>query len=261
MSAPIDLRPYLEELERFSDGQLTVAEQEEFEEKLAQNADLQRAYEAYQQLTADLRWVSGHETLRLRLLSLDRQLNARQAALVRIGQVPQQQRSRSRLLLAAGIGLLLIGSLATYLLLRPTPATTWDRYYVPDPGLTDSTTLFVRRPLLAEAMHQYRHQQYPAALRVLRRISPDRLGQDTLLYFNGIFLLRQDQPEAARPYLQRVSEQPTSGLAGKALYHLGMASWKAGNATEARQILTQVANNTRNPYQTIARDFLRSGKL
>lgn len=257
MPSSIDLRPYLDDLERFSDGQMTVAEQEAFEERLVHDADLQLAYQAYQQLTADLRWVAGHETLRLRLLNLDKTLDEREAALVRIKQDTRRRQTRW----GGGIvvtGLVLVAAVLAYLLLRPAPTTTWARYYVPDPGLTDSARLFVRRPLLAEAMHQYRHQQYPAALRVLRRISTDRLGQDTLLYFNGIFLLRQGQAAQARPYLQRVSEQSESDLAGKALYHLSMATWQAGQPTEARKLLTQVAADSLNPYQEVAQQTLRA---
>ncbi|UOR04669.1 hypothetical protein MUN82_17180 [Hymenobacter aerilatus] len=255
MPSSIDLRLYLDDLERFSDGQMTVAEQEAFEERLTYDADLQRAYQAYQQLTADLRWVAGHETLRLRLLNLDKTLDEREAALVRIKQ-DTHRRTRWGGIVAAG--LVLAAAAVAYLLLRPAPTTTWARYYVPDPGLTDSTRLFARRPLLAEAMYQYRHQQYPAALRVLRRISTEHLGQDTLLYFNGIFLLRQGQAAQARPYLQRVSEQSESNLAGKALYHLGMATWQADQPIEARKLLTQVAADSLNPYQEVAQQILRA---
>jgi len=257
MPTSIDLRPYLDDLERFSDGQMTEAEQATFEERLTHDPSLQQAYQAYQQLTADLRWVAGHETLRLRLLNLDKTLDEREAALVRIKQDTRRRRTRWGGGIAVAALVVLAAALA-YLLLRPAPTTTWARYYVPDPGLTDSARLFVRRPLLAEAMYQYRHQQYPAALRVLRRISTERLGQDTLLYFSGIFLLRQGQAAQARPYLQRVSEQSGSDLAGKALYHLSMATWRAGQPTEAQKLLTQVAADSLNPYQEAAQQTLRA---
>jgi len=257
MPSSIDLRPYLDDLERFSDGQMTEAEQAAFEERLAHDPNLQQAYQAYQQLTADLRWVAGHETLRLRLLNLDKTLDEREVALTRIKQDTRRRQTRWGGGIVVAVLVVLAAALA-YLLLRPTPTTTWARYYVPDPGLTDSARLFVRRPLLAEAMYQYRHQQYPAALRVLRRISTERLGQDTLLYFNGIFLLRQGQAAQARPYLQRVSEQATSELAGKALYHLGMATWRAGQPTEAKKLLGQVAADSLNPYQEAAQQTLRA---
>ncbi|WP_460502784.1 anti-sigma factor, partial [Hymenobacter agri] len=65
----MDLRPYFDELERFADGQMSLAEQEAFELRLEQDEDLAEAHAAYEQLTADLRWAAGHDTLRLRLQS------------------------------------------------------------------------------------------------------------------------------------------------------------------------------------------------
>ena len=267
MLPPADLRTYLEDLERFSDGQMTLPEQEAFEERLEHDGGLQHAYEVYQQLTADLRWVAGHETLRLRLQSLDKRLDERQAALDRMRR--DTRRKRTFWGTAALIAFLVVSALVLgYLLWRsapsppPTlPADAWSRYYAPDPGFTEMSPLATRRPLLAEAMRQYRDQQYAAALRTLRRVAPDRIGQDTLLYYNGVFLLRAGQADAARPYLQRVSEQPGSRLAGKALYNLGMAAWKARQPTEAQRILLQVAADSLNPYQQAARRVLAANAL
>ena len=266
MLPPADLRTYLEDLERFSDGQMTLPEQEAFEERLEHDEGLQHAYEVYQQLTADLRWVAGHETLRLRLQSLDKRLDERQAALNRMRDDTRRKRTfwgTAALITSLVVSALVLG----YLLWRSTPATAtlptdaWTRYYAPDPGFTEMSPLATRRPVLAEAMHQYHDQQYAAALRTLRRVAPDRIGQDTLLYYNGVFLLRAGQADAARPYLQRVSEQPGSRLAGKALYNLGMAAWKTKQPTEAQRILLQVAADSLNPYQQAARHVLAANVL
>jgi len=260
-----DLRTYLEDLERFSDGQMTVPEQEAFEERLEHDESLQHAYEVYQQLTADLRWVAGHETLRLRLQSLDKRLNERQVALTRMRSDTRRKQTvwgSTALIAFLVVSAVMLG----YLLWRPsdtapTPSDAWSRYYTPDPGLTEMSPLASRRPLLVEAMQQYHDQQYGAALRVLRRVTPDRIGQDTLLYYNGVFLLLAGQADEARPYLQRVSDQPGSRLAGKALYNLGMAAWKADQPMEAQRILIRVAADSLNPYQQAARRVLTANIL
>ena len=265
MSSSADLRPYLDELERFADGEMLPAEQADFEARLEVDDTLHRAYETYQQLTADLRWVAGHETLRLRLQALDKRLDEREAALLRMRRDTRRKQVRWGTV-ALISGLVLSALVLAYLLLRPTapaaaPATAdlWARYYAPEPGIPPTAAILARRPLLAEAMREYRAAQYPAALRALRRASPDRIGQDTLLYFNGVFLLRQHQPDAARPYLQRVSEQPGSRLAERALYHLGMAAWQAEQPAEARRVLTRVATDSLNPYYQDARRTLADG--
>lgn len=256
-----DLRPYLEELERFSDGQMTSVEQKAFERRLETDAQLYQAYQAYEQLTADLRWVAGHETLHQRLIALDRRLDQRQEALTRIKRRQRKTQGRWGLVaVAAGIVLTLL-----WLILRPAAPTfeaSWLRYYVPDAGLPDDVVN--ERPLLAEAMQQYRDGHYAPALHALRRVTPTNLGQDTLLYYNGIFLLSQQQPDqirAAQPFLRRVAMQSGSGLAGRARYHLGMAYWRNQQITAARNTLRSVANDPRNPYQDAARQLLRSSAL
>jgi TolA-binding protein len=252
MLPPVDLRPYLDELERFADGQMTPPEQEAFELRLEQEPALQQAYEQYEQITSDLRWVAGHETLRHRLQGLDMRLDQRQEALVRMRRRQRRQQRRWGLLAVVG----LLGLLALWFVLRtpaPNPQRDFAKYYQPDPGLPESASLSSHRPLLAEAMQQYRTGHYPAALHALRRMPTDNVGQDTVLYYNGVILLRQNQAEAARPFLKRVSQMPASSLASKARYHLGMAYWMANQASEARAALREVASDSINPYRKPAR--------
>ncbi|WP_426489748.1 hypothetical protein [Hymenobacter sp. 102] len=259
-----DLRPYLDELERFADGQMGAAEQEAFETRLEQDADLYQAYQLYEQLSADLRWVAGHETLCQRLLALDRRLDQRQEALARIKR--RQRRLQRQWAIVGGVAL--VALLAVWwFLMRPassSPEIAWTRYYVPDAGLADEVIQESQRPLLAEAMRQYRDGHYTPALYTLRRVPTSTLGQDTLTYYSGIFLLSQDEPEqvrAAQPFLRRVAMQSGSRLAGRARYHLGMAYWRNQQITAARNTLRSVANDPRNPYQEAARQLLRSDAL
>lgn len=264
MTSSFDLRPYLEEMERFADGQLSAAEQEVFEERMLQDPELLQAHQAYEQLTADLRWAAGHEILQEQLLALDQSLDQRQQALSRVQRHPTnvRRRTRRRWILAL-LGLVIVG-IGAWLLLRPSESdapAAWSRYYQPDVGLSEDEPNISRRPLLAEAMHQYQAGRYPDALRILQRLSPDQVGQDTLLYYNGIFLLQQDRPTAARSYLRRVSQQASSPLAGKALYHLGMVYWRNKHPTEARALLREVAADPDNPYQADAQLVLHDNVL
>jgi len=255
MTPPVDLRPYLDELERFADGQMTPEEQEAFEVRLEQDAGLAAAYEQYEQITSDLRWVAGHETLRHRLQGLDMRLDQRQEALTRMRR-RQRRQQRRWIFVVAGV---LIAVAGLWLALRRPardPQRDWARYYVPDAGLPESAALSSHRPLLAEAMEQYRTGHYPAALHALRRMPTDNMGQDTVLYYTGVFLLRQNQAAAARPYLKRVSQMPGSTLASKARYHLGMAYWMANQTSEARAALREVASDSINPYRKPARQVL-----
>jgi tetratricopeptide (TPR) repeat protein len=255
MTPPVDLRPYLDELERFADGQMTPLEQEAFEVRLERDPGLQRAYELYEQITSDLRWVAGHETLRHRLQGLDMRLDQRQDALIRMRRRQRRQQRRWGLVAAVAV----VAALGLWFVLRtPTrdPQRDFAHYYVPDPGLPASAALASHRPLLAEAMAQYRTGHYPAALHALRRMPTDNVGQDTVLYYTGIFLLRQGQAAAARPYLKRVSQMAKSNLDIRARYHLGMAYWMANQPSEARAALREVASDSINPYRKPARQLL-----
>lgn len=255
MSSPVDLRPYLEELERFADGQMTEAEQEDFEQRMEHDEALSSAYEAYERFTADLRWVAGHETLRHRLQALDQRLDERQDALVRM----QQEQRRARTRWTVGVtGLLLLLGVGLWLLLRPRPDEAWARYYVPEPGLTEAAAQSTHNPVLIEAMRHYRDGQYRAASFALRRMPARVASTDTVLYFMGTALLRQNKSEAARSYLSRVSRQPGSALAAKASYHLAMAQLRTGQEAQAQAALQAISADPQNPYHHQAHQMLQA---
>ncbi|MBJ6107418.1 hypothetical protein JAO73_00235 [Hymenobacter sp. BT523] len=260
-----DLRPYFDELERFADGQMTPAEQEAFELRLEQEEDLADAHAAYEQLTADLRWAAGHDTLRQRLQALDERMNERGTALARVEQLNQRRQRRWAVLGTLGAFLLLATGVAAWYLSRPDPARparSWEAYYQPDPGPVVTPALLHARPLLSEALDQYQSGHYPAALHSLGRVSPTSVGNDTLLYLRGLILLRQGQGNAAQLYLRRVSdENAASELTRRARYHLGMAYWQAKELAPALTELRAVAADSLNPYRASARRAVAAGVL
>ena len=261
----MDFRPNFDELERFADGQMSPAEQEAFELRLEQDEDLAEAHAAYEQLTADLRWAAGHDTLRQRLQSLDERMNERGTALERTQHLAQR---RQRRLVAfgtlAGLLLLAAGAGAWYFSRpdRARPARNWQAYYQPDPGPAVTTTLLTRNPLFSEALDQYQSGHYPAALHSLGRVSSTTVGADTLLYLRGLMLLRQGQGNAAQLYLRRVGAEGNPGeLARRARYHLGMAYWQAQELAPALAALRAVAADSLNPYRASARRAVAAGVL
>jgi hypothetical protein len=257
----MDLRPYLDELERFADGQLSEAEQEAFEQRLAQDEELSTAYEEYEQFTADLRWVAGHETLRLRLSNLDKRLDERQAALAAMQVRARASRLRWSLMVA---GIVVAVGIGLWLLFRPRALDAdqaWAHYYVPDPGLTEEAAQKTRNPLLIEAMRQYRNGHSPAVLDSLRRLPATAFANDTLLYYTGVMLLRKNEASAARSYLVRATQQSTSALTGKARYHLAMAQLRTGQRTQARTSLRAVAQDIQNPCWAEAQAALQAKEL
>lgn len=260
-----DLRPYFDELERFADGQMAPDEQEAFELRLEQDEALADAHAAYEQLTADLRWAAGHDTLRLRLQSLDNRMNERGDALARTERLSQRRQRTLATLGILGVVVLLLAAGAAWYFMRPSPARparNWDAYYQPDPGPAVTTGLLHSRPLLAEALDQYQSGHYPAALHSLGRISPTSVGADTLLYLRGLILLREGQGNAAQLYFRRVGETgDTSVLARRARYHLGMAYWQAQELAPALAALREVAADSLNPYRASAQRALAAGVL
>ena len=260
-----DLRLYLDELERFADGQMAPAEQEAFELRLEQDEALADAYATYEQLTADLRWAAGHDTLRLRLQALDERMNQRGTALARTQSLALLRQRRWTVLGTLGAVLLLLAGGAAWFFSRPSsarPARNWEAYYQPDPGPLVTTGLLHSRPLLGEALDQYQSGHYPAALHSLGRVSPAKVGADTLLYLRGLILLRGGQGDAAQRYLRRVGEAGGTGeLARRARYHLGMAYWQAQELTPALTTLHAVAADSLNPYRASAQKVVAAGVL
>ena len=261
----MDLRPNFDELERFADGQMDAGEQEAFELRLEQDEALADAHAAYEQLTADLRWAAGHDTLRQRLQSLDDRMNERGTALARAQHLTQRRQRRWVVLVSLGAVLLLAVGAAAWYLSRSTrarPARNWEAYYQPDPGPPVTTGLLHSRPLLAEALDQYQSGHYPAALHSLGRVGPANVGADTLLYLRGLMLLRQGQGNAAQLYLRRVGAGGSPGeLARRARYHLGMAYWQAQELAPALKELRAVAADSLNPYRASAHRAVAAGVL
>ena len=261
----MDLRPNFDELERFADGLMSPAEQETFELRLEQDEALADSHAAYEQLTADLRWAAGHDTLRQRLQSLDERMNERGTALHR-AQHLARRRQRRLVVLATLAGLLLLAAgAAAWYFSRPNkalPSRNWQAYYQPDPGPAVTTTLLTKNPLFAEALDQYQSGHYPAALHSLGRVSPTTVGADTLLYLRGLMLLRQGQGDAAQLYLRRVEAKGGAGeLARRSRYHLGMAYWQAQELAPALTELRAVASDSLNPYRASARRVVAAGLL
>ena len=261
----MDLRPHFDELERFADGQMSPAEQDAFELRLEQDEALADAHAAYEQLTSDLRWAAGHDTLRQRLQALDDRMNERGTALARAHHLTQRRQRRGVVLATLGAVLLLATAVTAWYLARPTPARparNWEAYYQPDPGPAVTTGLLHSRPLLAEALDQYQSGHYPAALHSLGRVSPANVGADTLLYLRGLMLLRQGQGNAAQLYLRRVGDDSAaSQLARRARYHLGMAYWQAQELAPALVTLRAVAADSLSPYRASARRVVVAGVL
>jgi tetratricopeptide (TPR) repeat protein len=249
-----ELLMQLTNVERASDGLMRNEEQDEFDTQLLVDAQLRQACLAYEQYAADLRWAAGRETLRLRLESLDRRVAQRTAAQQRIRR--RQRRQRLRLaLLAAGVAVVL-GLALVFWPRQQAPERAWRDFDVADPGLPAAVT--AGRPLLSQCMSLYRNGNYTAALHTLRRLPPSAIGQDTFLFYNGLLLLRQEQPAQAISYFQRVGQMTTSAMAGQSLFYLGLAHWQQGELAPARQALQQATSRARNPHQTAARRALRA---
>ncbi|WP_345227076.1 hypothetical protein [Hymenobacter koreensis] len=251
------LLPFLSSIERVADGQLSAEEQDEFDELLVEDADLRQAYLTYEQYGADLRWAVGRETLRQRLETHDRRIVERHAAQQRLRRT--QRRRQLRWALWAGVGAVLLVAAALLLPRFLHPQRSWQEYDTPEPGLMASAT--EGRPLLVETMDLYHSGNYGAALRTLRRMEPSQIGQDTFLYYSGVLLLRQGQPEFAESYFQRVSQSPGSALRGPAAYFLGLTHWQQEEMPQAKAALQQAVAEPRHPFRQASQRALREGGL
>ncbi len=257
---PHDFRPYLDELERFADGELNEPAHEAFEQRLAIDDALAAAHAAYEQFAADLRWAAGHDALRQRLHLLDHRLEQRGTALTQLRRRTQRRQRRWMTWVGAGLAVALAAGAGWWATRPALPPEIWANYYRLDPALSLTPAQARARPLLAQALAEYRDGHYPTALHTLARLSAGEIGADTLNYYRGLFLLQAGENQAAQVPLHRLAQVPGGPLARRARYHLGMAYWQAQQPA-AREALRQVAADSLNPYRTNAQRVLASGAL
>jgi TolA-binding protein len=250
-----ELLPYLPDVERAFDELFSESEQEAFSERMAHDATLRQACLTYEQYAADLRWAAGRDTLQRQLEAFDRLSSQRAAAHIRIKQRQRQQQFRwlRWVALAAVVAALVVLGIR---LLKP--RGSWEDFDVQDPGL--AATAVAGRPLLAQAMEQYRAGDHGSALRTLRRVSPVHIGQDTFLYYSGLMLLRQGEARYAESYFQRVSESPGSQLRGKAAFYLGLSHWQQQELKQAKAALQQAAAEAPSPYRETSERALHKSR-
>ncbi len=255
---PHDFRAHLDELERFADGALDEAAQAAFERRLATDDALADAHAAYEQFAADLRWAAGHDALRSRLQLIDHHLDQRGTALARLRHRARHQR-RWLAWAVAVLAVAMTAGAGWWATRRAQPPEAWANYYRLDPTFPLTPAQARTRPLLAQALAEYRDGHYPTALHTLGRLSPGQIGADTLSYYRALFLLQAGETQAAQSPLHRLA---LSGpLARRARYHLGMAYWQAQQPAAALAALRQVAADSLNPYRASAQRVLAAGVL
>lgn len=257
---PHDFRACLDELERFADGELNEPAHEAFEQRLATDDALAAAHAAYEQFAADLRWAAGHDALRQRLQLVDHHLNQRGTALAQLRRGAHRRQRRWLSWAGAALAVALTAGTGWWANRPALPPEAWASASRLDPALSLTPAQARTRPLLAQALAEYRAGHYPTALHTLGRLSAGEIGSDTLNYYRGLFLLQAGENRAAQVPLHRLAQAAGGPLARRARYHLGMAYWLARQPA-ALEALRQVATDSLNPYRANAQRVLAAGAL
>ncbi|WP_111308582.1 tetratricopeptide repeat protein [Confluentibacter sediminis] len=111
------------------------------------------------------------------------------------------------------------------------------KYFTPDPGLP--TTMSNSDDFeFYDAMVNYKHGDYDKAIQKWQVLYQKQATNDTINYFLGLAYMSHDKIEAAKPFLQKVTEtkKPFPFLS-EAYYYLGLAYLKEGQIELAKENL------------------------
>ena len=245
------------EFDAYTNKSLTNAQREEFEQEIANNADVSAELADYQQFRHSIESIKLKQTLEAIHTRLDRQ-----GALTEAPPLPVVVRSRQRfrpvwaiaglLLLLAGIGL--YRWMGQEAIEPPTLAgQTFQEYYNPETQARTNTTCARD---LAPGLLAYRAKNYRAALDAFEKLPADLA---CMPYYRGITQLALNHPKEATTELERaLTEYPdeTDLTHQKAGWYLALAYLKANRIDDARTRLNAITQQQGHPYATVSRQVL-----
>jgi hypothetical protein len=253
------------ELEQYDDHTLSPAAQASTEARLATDVAFRAGLIEHQTLVASVR-LQGREALRQRLRRLETSLRAAELDTAEIlpdkeadtmiapPQMHVSWARQWRRLAAASV--LLAGGFGTWTLLRsPDYQSIAAQHMMRDPGLPVLMGPSAR-PQIDKAMNAYKLHKPDEALAQWDALPVDAVGQDTLQFYRGVFLLELRQGAAAAEALARVRQLPASAFRERADYYFAVSLWSQGRTAEAQVAFEHLLTVPGHPYADAARAAL-----
>ncbi len=225
-------------IERYFEGQLSSAERQAFEERVAHEESFSEEVTLQRNIRESLRAVG-----RARMLSQLEMVESRMSEYHPPTQVIRfDERTRQRFYWAAAAAILLL--IPVYLLLKANSSEDklFARYFTPYENVATQSS----QDPLNQALEQYRSKNYAKALGILENLEDQGETSDSTLFYKGNVELQLSHPREAIAALERVPEAST--FYDEAQWYLALAFLKDNDAGEAYKIVSSIAQKPEHPY-------------
>lgn len=113
--------------------------------------------------------------------------------------------------------------------------------------------------IIQELMNEFRMGNYSEAKRIMKKLSMASNTNDTINYFGGWVYYKENEPEIAISYLERVEKESIFFFKSELL--IGICYYLADNEDHSKRIFTNITNTRNHPYKGVAKILLQRTEI
>jgi tetratricopeptide (TPR) repeat protein len=237
-------------IDRYLRRELNEMELQEFEARLAIDAELRKAVEL-RRLIIGVISSSYEDELKMKLRLVDSKITSKK-------QIKFYTMAIATLVIILSLGIGLFVS-------KRSKDSKIAKYDIPEIGLpnlmgkseiSESNSLY--RLMLNEGMNYFKKEDYKRASKTFDELYAN-VKNDTVAYYAGISHFRDGSNEKAIFYFERIAKDIDSPYKTRAEYRLGLSYWKAGNLKKAIEHLSNVKKDSVSDYSNYSKQILVGG--
>ena len=241
----------IELIEQYCEGKMSAEEILAFENSLLVDDELKEEFELYKKIIKSLNEIK-EDSIKAKLNTIDTELDNSKTEEERF---VLKMISKKHYAIAASI-VILIGMTSYFLFFSNSKEKLITSYEIEEPGLpvlmgNSSTVSF------DNAMSEYKLNHLEESLDALKKLQNKSSNNDTLNYFIGIILSKQNKSKEAVPYLEKVAQNKDSSFKQKSMYQLGICYWRNNNIENAKALFTQLTIENNDQLSEKAKEILK----
>jgi hypothetical protein len=233
-------------------GNLSGATLQDFEAKLANDADFRESFELHK------------ETVRLIEIAAFKKQLQQISETATVASSTEKKETRtiqiSRTWFAAAAAMIAVVIVFSYQYMnRPSgPNNLYAKYYSPDAGMP-SMMGTSENYSFDDAMVDYKSAEYKEAARKLEALHYNTPANDTVSYYLALSYMGKEDYKAAMPLLKSLSEKENR-FRYKAQWYYSLDLLRLEQYEEARNLLSQISQEKENPFSEDAANLLNQWK-
>ncbi|CAM6004419.1 unnamed protein product [Sphagnum balticum] len=236
---------------------MSESERIDFENRLAQDAELKSEFEIYQSIISEVRNKAKRDTLKDKLRIADREMDMSVADREMDMSVAVTRHINRFAAYRIAASVILIVSVSTFFLYRHENKynSIASAYWENDNGLPvtmgDAPSNFDR------LMNAYKLRDYRLFHAIISSMPVGQLNSDTLLYYKAIIDHEQKNDKSATVEFQNIAVSQTSVYREKAQYRLALIYISNNQIPEAKHLLSFIASDPTSQYADRAKAILK----